>query len=109
MTLRDKILSTIRTGVAAAVGALATWLATHLGIILNNDSSTALITAAMVTATIAYHATASWIQRTWPKIAVRWPALNSTAGWLVRLLLGTGGPPTYDSVDTPAATESTAP
>jgi hypothetical protein len=53
---RDKILSTLRTGVAAGIGALATWLATHLGVILDDDSSTTLIAAAMVIATTTYHA-----------------------------------------------------
>jgi hypothetical protein len=106
---RDKILSTLRTGVAAGIGALATWLATHLGVVLDDDSSTTLIAAAMVIATTTYHATASWIQRQWPKVAVRWPALNTAAGWLVTLLLGAGGPPTYNTADTPVANESTAP
>jgi hypothetical protein len=106
---RDKILSTLCTGVAAGIGALATWLATHLGILLDDDSSTTLIAAAMVIATTSYHATASWIQRQRPTVAIRWPALNNAAGWLVTLLLGAGGPPPYNTADTPVATESTTP
>lgn len=80
--LGDGVISVIRTVVPVLVGAVLTWLASRLGIVLGEQSSAELVSGLVAVATTAgYYALARWAES-------RWPA----AGWL----LGVPAAPTYE-------------
>lgn len=83
--IRDFILSLIRTYVPIAVGAAATWLATRLDFVLDEQTATGLVAFSVLTVSGLYYLVARWLETRWPWLSV---------------LLGT--PP---SVSTPTYTE----
>jgi hypothetical protein len=92
MTLRDKILATVRTTVAGGVAAVLTWAAVHLHIVLSPHDSAAVQGAVFLVLLAVYHSGASWLQRRWAGWAAHRPWLRHLA-WAVALLLGTAQQP----------------
>lgn len=66
MTLHDYLISLIRTAVPAGVGSALVWLASHAGIILDNDSSTALTAGTVALAVAGYYALVRALETRWP-------------------------------------------
>lgn len=97
MSLTDKILATVRTAVAALVGAALAWLAREHGLVLDEETSAALVVSAIGVTTAVYHALASWVQRQWPAVEARYPLVGKVLGWAVSLLLGVNRQPSYST------------
>jgi cobalamin biosynthesis protein CobD/CbiB len=87
MTLQDKVISTVRTMVAAAAGWVIAWLAVK-GFRLDAQTSLLVQGAAVTLATGLYHAAVSWVQRRWPRVVRRWPHLGRALAVFVALALG---------------------
>jgi hypothetical protein len=92
MTLRDKILATVRTTVAGGVAAALTWVAIHLHIVLSPGASAEVQGVVFLTLLAGYHAGASWLQRRWAGWSMHWPWLRHLS-WVVALLLGSAQQP----------------
>ena len=88
MTLRDKIIGTVRTTVAGAVAAVLTWAAVHLHIVLSPRDSDLVKGAVFAVLLAGYHAGASALQRRWAAYTKTRPDLARWTNWLVALLLG---------------------
>lgn len=76
----DQVYAKIRTLVPMAVGVLVTLLATRLGIVLDEQTSTGLVTFATGLISAGYYVGAKALEKRWPK-----------AGWL----LGSPKAPVY--------------
>jgi hypothetical protein len=92
MTLRDKILATVRTMVAGGVAAALTWAAVHLHIVLSPQASAQVQGVVFLVLLGGYHAGASWLQRRWAGWVLHWPRLRYLS-WAVALLLGSAQQP----------------
>jgi hypothetical protein len=81
--MSDYLISLIRTWVPVGIGAALTWLATRLGIVLDEDTSAQAAVVATVLVVAVYYAVVR-------KLEQRWPAIG-------RVLLGLGAAktPTY--------------
>lgn len=66
--MSDRIISAIRTAVPAAVGWLATWLATNFNIILSEDSTVSLVSASVALLTVAYYVLVRLLTRWFPSL-----------------------------------------
>lgn len=93
--LSDRILSTVRTTVAAGVAAALVWLAREHGIVLDEHTSDLVYWAAGLAAVAAYHAAASWVQRRWVRYATTHPGASRVLGAVVAALLGSARQPVY--------------
>ena len=80
----DFITSQIRTAVPVAIGASATYLAAHLGVVIDENTKTGVVTFVTATATGAYYLGARLLEHKFPK-----------AGWL----LGRPAAPTYTKAE----------
>jgi hypothetical protein len=87
--MSDYLISLIRTWVPVGIGAALTWLATRVGIVLDEDTSAQAAVVATVLVVAVYYAVVRRLEQ-------RWPAVG-------RVLLGLGAAktPVYAS---PAAT-----
>lgn len=83
MTIRDYLVSVIRTIVPAAVGAVLSWLAT-IGLDLGEQANAGLVTAMTAAAIGLYYILIRALEAKWPAFGV---------------LLGLTRPPTYDPVE----------
>ena len=79
----DYVTSQIRTWVPVAVGAALVWLATTLGIGLDEGTSAAVTAAAVGIVTSVYYAAARAVETRYPRVG------------RVLLSLGLAGEPTY--------------
>lgn len=86
--IHDYLISLIRTGVPAGIGALLAWLASQAGIVLDADSSTALTAGVVALTGAGYYALVRALESRWPRLGV---------------LLGTPAAPTYKVDDREAA------
>lgn len=64
--MNDYFVSLIRTWVPVAVGAVVTWLAATLGIVLDDDTSKGLLVVATGVVIAVYYAVARLVERQWP-------------------------------------------
>jgi hypothetical protein len=60
--------SLIRTWVPVAVGAVLTWLATKVGIVLDEQSSVMAVTVSAALVTAAYYAVSRAVEQRWPAV-----------------------------------------
>ncbi|WP_213452905.1 hypothetical protein [Rhizomonospora bruguierae] len=82
--MSDHLVSLIRTWTPIAVGSALAWLASTLGVVLDDGTSTALTAGAVGLAAAAYYALARALESRWPVLGV---------------LLGTRREPTYGQPD----------
>ncbi len=64
--LSDTVISLIRTWVPVVIGAVLTFLATKLGIVVDEDSKTNAILAATAVVTSAYYAVVRLLEKKFP-------------------------------------------
>lgn len=76
----DQIVAYIRTLVPIGVGIVFTWIATNLGVVLDDSSKTQLVIFFTGAVTAVYYIVVHWLEKRWPK-----------AGWL----LGVARKPVY--------------
>lgn len=62
------VVSLIRTWVPVGVGAVLTWLASTLGIVIDSSTSAAATIAAVGIVTAAYYALARLVEKRWPVV-----------------------------------------
>lgn len=79
--MNDYINSLIRTYVPVAVGIVAAWLATNLGVVLDEDTQTQGVVLFSAVATGIYYAVVRWVETKHPQV-----------GWL----LGKAKAPSYE-------------
>jgi len=72
-------VSLIRTWVPIGIGAVLTWLASTLGIVLGADTSVPLTVAAVGVVTAVYYAVARAVEKRWPGIGRILLALGLTS------------------------------
>lgn len=89
--LHDYVISMIRTTVPVAVAAVLAWLASRVGFVLDDESSTRLVVGAVAVATMLYYGLVRAAEARWPIFGV---------------LLGKPAAPVYDLP--PAQTDSIA-
>lgn len=77
------IISNIRTLVPIAIGSVVAWLATELGVVVDEESKAAAIVAATGVLSAVYYAAVHWLEQRWPRF-----------GWL----LGAATLPYYAAV-----------
>lgn len=66
----DHAVSLIRTYVPVAVGAALAWLASALGFVIDEGTSTALTAGFVGLATAAYYTVVRYLERRWPVFGV---------------------------------------
>jgi hypothetical protein len=64
--MSDQIVALIRTWTPMAVGTALAWLAVHLGIVVDEQTSTTVAMLAVTILSAAYYAVARWLERRWP-------------------------------------------
>lgn len=64
--MSDAVVSLIRTWVPIGVGAVLTFLATRLGVVVDEETSTGLVVGATGVVSAAYYAAVRWAERRWP-------------------------------------------
>lgn len=68
--MSDHLVSLIRTYVPLGVGAGLTWLASVLGVVVDESTSTAATVAAVGIASAAYYTVVRQLEKRWPALGV---------------------------------------
>lgn len=76
ITVKDRVVATLRTVAAGLVGYVLTWAAVRLHVVVSPEDSQLVVGAVFVLLLAAYHAGASAVQRRWPAWTLRFPALR---------------------------------
>jgi len=68
--IRDYLIGHVRTYVPIAVGGIATWLAAHYGIVIDDSTQTGFVVVATGLTSAVYYGLVRALAQKWPSVGV---------------------------------------